>query len=92
MDREAELRQRARSGHPHACELQTLAALEGAVNDILHELGPTFADLHVGPRLMPMAGSYPPADSRPTRSVHQGPEWDVRSPTVRDCSSCTSPR
>jgi hypothetical protein len=79
MDREAELWQRARSGHPRACELQTLAALEGAVNDILHELGPTFADLHVGPRLMPMAGSYPPADSRPARSVHQGPEWDVRA-------------
>jgi hypothetical protein len=59
MDREAALRQRAWSGHPRACELQTLAALEGAVNNILPELGPTFVALHVGPRLMPMAGSYP---------------------------------
>jgi hypothetical protein len=67
MDREAALRQRAWSGHPRACELQTLAALEGAVNDILHELGPTFVDLHVGPRLMPMAGSYPP---EPIRALH----------------------
>jgi hypothetical protein len=72
MDREAELWQRARSGHPRACELQTLAALEGAVDDILHVLGPIFVDLHVGPRLMQMVGTYPPADSRPARSVHQG--------------------
>jgi hypothetical protein len=44
MDREAALRQRAWSAHPRACELQTVAALEGAVNDILPELGPTFMD------------------------------------------------
>lgn len=74
MDREAALRHRACSGHPRAYELQTLAALEGAVSDILHEPGPTFVDLHVVPRLMPMAGSYPPADSRPTRLVHQDTE------------------
>lgn len=36
MDREAALRHRACSGHPRAYELQTLAALEGAVSDILH--------------------------------------------------------
>jgi len=65
MDREAALRQRAWSGHPRAYQLQTLAALEGAVNDILHELGPTFVDFHVGPRLMPMAGSYPPSRFAP---------------------------
>jgi hypothetical protein len=40
-------------------ELQTLAVFESAVNDILPEPGPTFVDLHVGPRLMPMAGSSP---------------------------------
>jgi hypothetical protein len=59
MDREAALRHRAWSGHPRADELQTLVGLEGVVSDILHEQGPTFVDLHVGPRLMPMAGSYP---------------------------------
>lgn len=59
VDREAALRQCAWSRHPRAYELQTLAALESAVNDILHESGPTCVDLHVRPRLMPMAGSYP---------------------------------
>jgi hypothetical protein len=71
MDREAALPHRAWSGPLRAYELQTLAALEGVVSDILHEPGPTFVDLHAGPRLMPMAGSYPPADSRPTRLVQQ---------------------
>jgi hypothetical protein len=62
------------AGITRAYELQTLAALEGAISDILHELGPTCVDLQVGPRLMPMAGSYPPADSRPARSGHLGTE------------------
>jgi len=67
VDREAALRQLAWSGYPRAHELQTLAALESAVNDILHESGPTFVDLHVRPRLMPMAGSYP----QPIRALRE---------------------
>jgi hypothetical protein len=39
MDREAALPHRAWSGPLRAYELQTLAALEGVVSDILHELG-----------------------------------------------------
>lgn len=53
------------AGITHAYELQTLAALEHSVTEILHQPGPTFVDLHVGPRLMPMAGSYP----QPIRSL-----------------------
>jgi hypothetical protein len=71
MDREAALPHRAWSAPLRAYELQTLAALEGVVSDILHEPRPTFVDLHAGPRLMPTAGGYLPADSRPTQSVQQ---------------------
>jgi phosphonopyruvate decarboxylase len=48
-------------------ELQTLADLEGSVSEILHATGPIFVDLHVGPRRMPMAGSYP----QPIRSLRE---------------------
>jgi thiamine pyrophosphate-dependent acetolactate synthase large subunit-like protein len=47
------------AGIAHAYELTTLADLERSVEEILRESGPTFVDLHVGPRLMPMAGTYP---------------------------------
>jgi thiamine pyrophosphate-dependent acetolactate synthase large subunit-like protein len=53
------------AGITRAYELRTLADLERSIEPILRESGPTFVDLHVGPRLMPMAGTYP----QPIRSL-----------------------
>ncbi len=48
-------------------ELKTLEDLERAIGEIFQEPGPMFVDLHVGPRHMPMAGTYP----QPIRSLRE---------------------
>jgi sulfopyruvate decarboxylase subunit beta len=53
------------AGITRAYELRTMADLEGSIAEILRAPGPIFVDLHVGPRTMPMAGTYP----QPMRSL-----------------------
>jgi thiamine pyrophosphate-dependent acetolactate synthase large subunit-like protein len=55
------------AGIARAYELKTLDELERAIGDILREPGPTFVDLHVGPRRLPMALTYP----QPIRALRE---------------------
>jgi sulfopyruvate decarboxylase subunit beta len=53
------------AGITRAYELRTLAEFEGSIAELLRASGPIFVDLHVGARMMPMAGTYP----QPIRSL-----------------------